>query len=282
MYRSVIANNSLPPVIVDDLLLYASYLRASGQTELTVRAYLSRVKLFLQFSQHCSIHRSLEETVELFIEYLQDELGYRPASIRNNITAVKNFLKYAGHANLNITVANAQSKTPMLDNHQEKLIVEAIQRTKSIKFKTLTMLILSTGIRVGELRSLRCSCVKFGVENSFLEIDGKQGVRVMPLCAETTLLLLEWMSVNDRKEGDDSLLFPNRRGEMMSYIAIDGIVKAVGRQARLNVCARMLRNTFINRVLQSGADASLVVRLTGCTADSLARLRARFSSNAGN
>ncbi len=235
----------------------------------------------MQFSQHCSIHRALEETVELFIEYLQDELGYRPASIRNSITAVRSFLQYSGHANLNVTIANAQSKTERLDNHEEKLIVEAIQRTESIKFKALTMLILTTGIRVGELRSLRSSCVKFGVENSFLEIDGKQGVRIMPLCAETTLFLMEWISVNDSGEWDDRLLFPNRCGEKMSYVAIDGIVKSIGRQARLNVCARVLRNTFVFRVLQSGSDVLRIVQLTGCTADSLARLRARFSINNG-
>lgn len=275
MFTPVSATNSPPPAINCDLSSYGNHVRASGQTELTARAYVSRVKLFLQFSQHCSVHRSIEETVVLFIDYLQDELGYRPASIRNSITAVKSFLKYSGRANLNVTVANARSKTQMLDNHQEKLIVEAIQRTKSIKFKALTMLILATGIRVCELRSLRSSCVKFGVENSFLEIDGKQGVRVMPLCAETTLLLLEWMSVNnDRGEGDDRLLFPNSKGEMMSYVAVDGIVKTVGRQVRLNVCARVLRNTFVFRVLQSGTDVARIVQLTGCTPDSLAKLRA--------
>lgn len=247
---------------------YVSHLQRSGRAEVTVRAYISRIKLFQNYCrtwQKDNKSQPLDSIVQNFASYLVEVLNYRPTSLRVSISAVREFLSFSGFGTVCSTVPAGKSETSVLKKNEQEALVAAIHKNRSAKFRALAMLFLTTGTRVDELRSLRVSSLEFGAEGASVLINGKYGKRVLALDADTTLLLLEWLACGDLNstDSDDPLLFPNHTGGKMSYTAINAIIKNVSRHISLDLSPRILRNTFVKNVLESETDMRKVAYLTG-------------------
>jgi len=77
--------------------------------------------------------------------------------------------------------------------------------------------------------------------------------------------MLHWLIERTEKFSveDDQAVFPNKNGEFMTRAAIDEIVRKVARTANLNICAQVLRNTFLSSLLQNGNTLQSVAEVAG-------------------
>jgi integrase len=256
MYQSLSSAPTPATMLHVDLASYASSLLEAGHAEHTARAYVSRVQIFREYCISANASNSPKETLRSFTTYLQEGLGYRPNSVRASVTAVRDYLKRCGiEAVIYSVPSGSGSEGPVrLTEEQEHRMWCAIRSARSPKFRALAALILSTGIRVGELRNARISWLKFGAEGASIEISGRHGRRTVGLSEEATFILLEWLATAAGlwpADEYDPLIFANHQGCRLSYTAINNICKSVSRQANLDVCGRTLRNTFVQRTLEA-------------------------------
>ncbi|HVO80494.1 MAG TPA: tyrosine-type recombinase/integrase, partial [Terriglobales bacterium] len=100
---------------------------------------------------------------------------------------------------------------------------------KQITFETLIGLLASTGLRIGEIASLRRRHIQIGA-TSFLEIHGKgRKERNVPIWHRTARTLKTWLETC--APSAESPAFPNARGGPLSRDGVNYILKAAARSA---------------------------------------------------
>jgi integrase len=127
--------------------------------------------------------------------------------------------------------------------------------------RPLVLLALNTGMRRGELFSLKWENVRLGEKwLTVIAATSKSGqTRRIPLNAEALTVLTAW---RERQEDTDGLVFPGVDGERFNNInkSWNGVVKNAGLE---NFKFHDLRHSFASRLVQSGVDLNTVRELLG-------------------
>lgn len=148
----------------------------SSHSEFTVKSYntsINKIRSFLdERYQYNEIQLAKEitnenlnvyEVLREFVVYI-DKQGYKPRSIRAYLSGVKGYLRYLG-VRINTDDFRQIVKTPKaMTNHEKALTKEILIRLLRIchqKLQTSILVIVSSGLRIGELVQLRLDDVDF-------------------------------------------------------------------------------------------------------------------------
>lgn len=257
----------------------------------TVAAYRDALRLLLGFAAQ-RLHRTpsaitLQELdaplLLAFLDHLENERGNSVRSRNARLAAIRTFLKYAGHHDLDtlatiergLAIPQKRFDRPMvgfLSRDEIRAIIEAPdastwagQRDRAM-FSTL----YNTGARVSEMIGARWGDVVLERQPA-VHLHGKgRKDRSVPLWRETASLLRGWR----RRLGEpsaDAMLFPNRTGGRMTrsnvtqrlQLAVEGAARKLPTLIDRAVTPHVIRHTTAMHLLQSGVDITVIALWLG-------------------
>ena len=252
--------------------LYESWLASEQLSDQTRRAYMSRIKGFKTFLASCQVPeqedktKALREIAQKFHDHLVGSAGAKPSSVNASITAVYNYYAYLGHKVPPVLRDWVLKTEPrVLSTEEQDRLILAISAQGSVRDRAMVTLLLFTGIRIGECRELTVGNVDISAHQGRIIVSSRGRSRSIPLNQVTRQAMLQWLIERTRRfdSNEEEPLFPNKSGEFMTRAAIDEVVRKVGRVAHLNICAQVLRNTFLSTLLERGSTVELVAELGG-------------------
>lgn len=257
----------------------------------TIAAYRDTLRLLLGFAAQ-RLHRTPSAIALLdldaplllaFLDYLEKERGNSVRSRNARLAAIRTFLKYAGHHDIDalatieraLAIPQKRFDRPMvgfLSRDEIRTIIEAPdpstwagQRDRAM-FSTL----YNTGARVSEMIGVRWGDVVLeGQPAAHLHGKGRKD-RSVPLWRPTASLLRSWR----RRLGEppaDAMLFPNRSGGHMTrsnvtqrlQLAVEMATREHPALAGRAVTPHVIRHTTAMHLLQSGVDITVIALWLG-------------------
>lgn len=207
-----------------------------------------------------------------FQEHLKNDKRMKPASVNARMRAVQTWLKWA-------QLAGKIEKTPVfpksvpvrkgppkaLDRREQNRLLREVERRGKARDVAMVRLLLSCGLRVGELVGVRTSDLDIGERHGVVTVRyGKGSVwREVPVPPEARKALRAWLAERNKKYPQSEWLFVNRSGGPLSARYVEKVVENYGRFAGLDIHPHVLRHTAATNMLRSGADLVTVADILG-------------------
>ena len=248
---------------------YVSYLTAEkGASVHTVEAYNRDILAFIKHREGTSGRSVTRQEIEAYIGHLRQG-GKKTRSIVRAISALRgffNFLVAEGQITKNpcedVEIPKFTTPIPEVLSEQEvmKLLTLPAGARTSQRDKTILELLYATGLRVSELIRLKKSDIN--LEAGFLIASGKRSKeRLVPLGGYSREAIKAYLE-DEKPKGP--LLFPNRRGGMLTRQAIWKLIRKYAVQMeRDHISPHTMRHTFATHLLEGGADLRSVQILLG-------------------
>lgn len=247
---------------------YKEFLIESRLSEQTRRAYLSRVTKYLQYLEHefqldldlLHVHESLER----YKNYMRTTVKSAPSSINSSLTAIKHFQQFLRAPVSYIEREPVSAKAVQaLTLVQQQHLVKVVERVHP-KERALILLILYTGMRLGECANACVQDILLGESSGRMQIRNLRSPRAVPLNAAVRAALLEWLAVRrDHYAGSEGPLFINRYGQRISGAGLDFLIRKVGRDAGFNLSASVLRDSCLRNIFVHSGDLLVVAEIGG-------------------
>lgn len=247
----------------------------------SVQAYLHDIEKlcdYLQISNELKNPGQLElKDLENFVKWVH-ELGMTPSSQARIISGLRSFYKYCLQEQITNTDPTALLEAPKLKRalpdilsfgEIEKIIAQIdLSKPEGGRNKAILETMYSCGLRVSEVINLKISCLYLDV--GFIRVIGKgDKERLVPIGSDA----IKYINIyrNDIrvhmpvKNGQEDLLFLNRRGNKLSRVMIFLIIKELCRQAGItkNISPHTFRHSFATHLVEGGADLRAVQEMLG-------------------
>ena len=267
---------------------------AEGYSPLTVAAYQSSLGLLVTFLENKNIEEITETDLRSFFGYIRNTYISKTgkelstASHHRYWKSIRALFKWAetelsiGRPDLVIRMPRHNNKeiVPFSEDDIKKLIAACdysapihkedkktyqFKRHTAIRDKAIILVLLDTGVRVGELTRLRIKDVN--LENGAIQVlpyrIGKTKPRVVIIGKLARKML--WKYLNDRGEcKPDDPLFINATEKGSSRYSIRALLDKLGNRAGVpEVHPHRFRHTFAIEYLRNGGDVFTLQRFLG-------------------
>ncbi len=269
---------------MDDTMLidsFVNYLRATKtRSQNTTKAYAKDLLQFLEYLKQ----KKLSEPILLNVNHLHirgflAHLRNRKLSketVARKLSTLRSFYKYLrteGLIEQNVAKAvhapKTSKKLPLFLYPQE---IEALLSAPKndilgIRDKAIMELLYATGMRVGELVSLKVNDINFGA--NYIIVFGKGSKERIVFFGQKAAESLEKYLKTSRpylaKNLECDSLFLNKNGTALSDRSVRRIIEKYVKAAALNsdISPHTLRHTFATHMLNNGADLKTVQELLG-------------------
>ena len=111
---------------------------------------------------------------------------------------------------------------------------QLIEASKNTRDKAIFSTLYDSGVRLGELLSLRIKDIKFDDYGALLSVTGKTGPRQVRVVGNSVPYLRQWLNVHPVKSKQDALVFCNidrMKGNELTEHDIYSMIKKVSRRA---------------------------------------------------
>jgi site-specific recombinase XerD len=256
----------------------------------TIAAYRDTFRLLLAFAQDRlrkppSALPLADLDATLVVAFLQHLEKQRRNSIRTRnarLAAIHSFFRFValqepGHsATCQRVLAIPTKKTERklvtsLTRIEQEALLAAPNRATWIgrRDHAIILLLLQTGLRVSELRELRCEDVVL-TTGAHVRCRGKgRKERCTPLTRETVSIMKAWLAEREGLPVEPA--FPSRRGSVLSRDAVERLVTKYTEIASAtcsslrtkNISPHVLRHTTAVSLLQAGNDRAVIALWLG-------------------
>jgi integrase/recombinase XerC len=195
----------------------------------TIRNYLSDVRLFMAWSERrwangqeeswtFSPERVATPHITAYRDYLKQELERKPATINRYLVSLKRYFRWATDTERirrdPARVVKLVEETPQAPRHlsdeEEAALVAAVEASGSLRDHTLVVLMLHTGLRVGEVCHLKWGHVICQQRSGYVKVWGKGNKhRQVPLNATARKALRAYEATVSRN--NDQYVFLSQR-----------------------------------------------------------------------
>lgn len=255
-------------VFSDYLEKFIAHLREKHKSEYTITAYKKDIEQFLGFlakRQIQAINDVKKEDISDFIENLLKE-NYTKKSASRKLNSIRTFyrlLKELGAITINpaLDVAHPRFDTsrPRVLSKLEYRALRDFARSDKRTYAIME-LFLQTGIRIGELASLKLS----NIQNDELVIEayGNNKERKIQLNKMVKKAIVDYEKMRNSSKSEYIFITKNDRPLLVRNIRniVDRCFKEVGIE---NAKVNDLRNTFIAHQLSAGVPLAYVSRVVG-------------------
>jgi integrase/recombinase XerD len=214
--------------------------------------------------------------------------GRSVSTINRRIQALRkfyDFLEQSGRSSQNPARSVERLDEPgaasprILTSHETALLLEAVGErsdARACRDEAILLLLMETGLKVGELVELRVGDLQFENESPS---PGSRGTLVVgqdhsasrqlslrtKVCAALQACIQMSASGFSRASGESNgHLFVNRQGQPLSVRSVQRMVSQYAQRAGLEgVSTRTLRHTFARRVLEGNLEPVQVARMLG-------------------
>jgi site-specific recombinase XerD len=256
----------------------------------TVAAYRDTFRLLLVFAQQ-RLRKpptalplvELDATlVVAFLQHLEKQRGNSVRTRNARLAAIHSFFRYVALQEpalsatcqriLAIPTKKAERKLiTSLDRAEQEALVAAPDRKTWLgrRDHAIIMLLFQTGLRVSELRDLRCEDVVL-TTGAHVRCRGKgRKERCTPLTRDTVAVLKAWLAERAGLPTDPA--FPSRRGAVLSRDAVERLITKYAEVAATaypslrakRVTPHVLRHTTAVSLLQAGNDRAVIALWLG-------------------
>jgi integrase/recombinase XerD len=222
------------------------------------------------------------QDIEAFIEQEQDR-GLAVRSVRNRTQALYSFIRYLVENNVlgpDILTRRIRMKMPVslpraIDPEDIRVLLSVLDHTGDRAF---FLLLLRTGMRVGELLDLRATDVNLP-EKKILIYMGEKNYRgrVVYLSEDVVEATEAWLAIRDSRE---DMLFYSCQLPSLSYAAVRKRFKNYLEKAGLSgkgYTIHCLRHTFASELLNAGLRLEVLQQLLGHSSLEVTRQYARLT-----
>ena len=137
----------------------------------------------------------------------------------------------------------------------------------AVRDKAIILVLMDTGIRVGELCSLTKDNTYLRVDDAYLKVRGKGGKwREVPLGAQSRTALYRYVTRYRQAPDQEQHVFVNKWGRPMTPNGLDQMLRRLaewGRVTGVRVSAHTFRHTFAVSYLSKSGDIYKLSRLMG-------------------
>jgi integrase/recombinase XerD len=246
----------------------------------TVFSYQNDLNRYLAFLKNRGLE-SLEQVQTsdiLALIQLLNTLGYAPASIARNISAIRMFHRFLlGESYLikdptiNITSPRRAKNLPsVLDQSEIALILEQpdISDPRGLRDKAMLEFLYATGLRVTEIISIRNT--DLFLSDGFIRVFGKGSKeRLVPIGEQAINYTSQYVKfvrpLIVGKSGGNNVVFLNWRGRPLTRMGLWKILQTYVKKAGIKkkVSPHTFRHSFATHLIEGGADLRAVQEMLG-------------------
>lgn len=264
---------------------YLSYQYRRNRRPNTLESNYTDISFFLRFLKVEGVTH-LEgvnrKYLEAFVENEQDR-GLKPLSVRGRLASIKAFLRYLVEEDVvrqEILLRPVSVKVPdalprAMAPEDVKQLLSVIDNTRN---RALVLMLLRTGMRIGELLALRVQDIDLKEQKVFIHEARKTGVgRVVYFSTDAREALAAWL---ERKDPREDVLAYGKKYESITYAAARVMFVKYLKKAGLDhkgYTLHCLRHTFASELLNAGMRLETLQPLLGHTSLEVTRRYARLT-----
>jgi len=250
---------------------YLRHMHRRDLTANTLRAAFTSIQGFLNFLRNqgkTDLPSLIPNDLEAFVEFEQDR-GLKPVSVENNLRQVKTFLRYLVEGKVvasevlsrRISIKVPKPLPRAMDPLDVKRLLAVVQK---IRDRAMILVLLRTGIRIGELLRLRVSDVYLPERRIHLVVGEKNRTgRVVYLSVDACQALQEWMK---KREDGKPLLFYGQGRSSLCYTAARVMFQRYLKKAGISekgYTLHGLRHTCATELLNAGMRLECLQQVLG-------------------
>lgn len=265
----------------------------------TLNAYKSDLIGLYVFFDKNNINKIEENALIMYFKYIKDVIKLKESSIIRKLISLKLYFEYLHNNKIikknymkdikfKIKKEHRLPKTLHVNNIKNLLnyAIDYSQENLSLFQKKLAIrdvaiidILISTGIRIGELSSIKVEDIN--LEENTIIIHGKgRKERLLYFSSNDTIKHInEWLEIRNTINVIADNLFVNRYGNCLSIHSIEAIYEKYRKLANLpKSTPHYLRHTFATNLLNNGADIRSVQELLGHSSLSTTEIYTEVSS----
>ena len=265
----------------------------------TIAAYRNDLGQFFDFmSQYPAIKDWVavdHDIIEAYVDYLKEN-SYASSSIARKVAAIKSFFHFLFARGEIEDDPTKQLESPKVKKRKPQTLTrEEVERLlaaprgkkspKNLRDAALLGVLYATGMRVTEVVSITLEEVD--LDEGALNCANSDGqIRTLPINDDTVELIRKYLDKGRpylAKNGDQSALFLNHRGQQLTRQGLWLIIKAYAKQAKLDtpVTPHTLRHSFAAHKLTGGLELQEVQHLLGHANISTTQIYTQLSQEKG-
>jgi len=257
--------------------LYISSLEKQPLSPHTVRAYQTRMQHFLgflgenisQYKDALANANTRDYVARDYKLYLKQELKSSPQTVNAYLTAIDSFYIYLGLGKAKAKREDLPNLAPQaLTQKEQKDFLRAVEDCKSIRDKAIAILLLYSGMRIGECAALNEDDIALSERKGLVKIRAGKGggYREIPLNSQCREALHAWVSYKRKAYPNnfDPAFFISNLGQRLSVDSIDHAIRKLAKSAKLQgVSAHTLRHTCLTNLVRAGNDMVMIAQIGG-------------------
>ncbi|MDF2479401.1 MAG: site-specific tyrosine recombinase XerD [Sphingobacterium sp.] len=245
----------------------------------SIEAYLNDVSKFQIYCEDNGLvlNKIVRKDIQDFLQWLQ-EFNISPFTQSRLISGLKTFFSFLiieheldNNPTELLQAPRLARKLPsVLSIHEIDQVIAAIDlsSTEGQRNKTIIEVLYGCGLRVSELVNLKISNLFLDVE--FIKVEGKGSKeRLIPIGQQAIKHLRLYLdSIRPHikiKNGNEDIVFLNRRGSALSRVMIFLIIKELAQKIGLQkiISPHTFRHSFASHLVEGGADLRAVQDMLG-------------------
>ena len=241
-------------------------IRLRGLAESTYKNYTRNVKKFFEFCGHRPIEELDEEDVRRFLEYLIIKKKLKPRTVNQHSSSIRFFFAIGLNRNMNylqMPLMKVPKTLPDLLTRED--VSRIISACENAKHKALLLLAYGSGLRTGEIESLRVGDIDSKGMRVFVKGQKNKCDRYTLLSQTTLDALRDYWRIY-RPSSPDRWLFPGMRniGHITRAAISLAFINCVNKtNIAKEVSPHSLRRSFATQLLEDGVDIFTIKELLG-------------------
>lgn len=266
----------------------------------TLKAYKSDLFGLYRFIQQNNITKINSKHLMLYVTYLKDKKKLKESSLQRKIISFKLFFNYLyvkriikcnymKEINFKFKKGHRLPKTLNINNIKNLLgYITNYSKNELSDFKkryiirdiAIIDILISTGIRIGELSSIKINDVSLEEKTILIHGKGKKE-RLLYFSSNATIKhIKEWLNIRNNGSLKTENLFVNRYGDCLSIHSVEAIYEKYRKLSDVpRSTPHYLRHTFATNLLNNGADIRAVQELLGHSNISTTEIYTEVSTN---
>ena len=247
----------------------------------SISAYLNDIEKLTTFLLVTGLQKNPSEVelkdLQKFVQWIA-ELGMTPKSQARIISGIRTFYKYCITEDITATDPTALLEAPKLKRSlpdvlsfdEIELIIQQVDLStaEGTRNKAILETLYSCGLRVSELVELRLS--QLYPEIGFIRVIGKGNKeRLVPIGSSAIKYINIYLKTirNHQavQQGEEDIVFLNRRGKRLTRVMIFLIIKDLVKKAGIKktISPHTFRHSFATHLVEGGADLRAVQEMLG-------------------
>jgi len=265
--------------MIKELQEYCDYLQyQKNYSEYTIENYCSDIIQYLDYlaSEGINFKKIEYSDLRFYLMYLKEEKNENNSSIDRKLSALRGFYKFLATEKITdnnafslVTGLKKEKKLPRYFEYnelEELFKVPDLRTALGQRDRLILEMLYATGLRVGELVSVKVSDIDLGSRVILVVGKGNKERRVTygDYCHDALKLYLSDGYLKLNKNVSD-YLFLNNNGEVITERGIRYVLDQVIKKTSLNksISPHVLRHSFATHLLNEGCDLLTVQKLLG-------------------